>query len=204
LLNLKKIGFQKSDKKNKLNETNIKLDRNKHFQRVLNKKIKSTRFFHKLNKKNSSIDLKRKNISKDNEDDFDNDEIEYFDVEKLDDGDNGMATINKKREILLIKDQNMGFGFIAGSEKPLVIRFVSPDGPGHNKLLNGDEILTINDEDVQFASRDYVINLIRNSSDQLKLIVKQPTVNFIIYFKQKIFNLFLIILYSQKVTIHYY
>lgn len=182
LLNLKKIGFQKSDKKNKLNETNIILDRNKHFQRVLNKKIKSTRFFHKLNKKNNSIDLKRKNISKDNEDDYDDDEIEYFEVEKLDDGDNGMTTINKKREILLIKDQNMGFGFIAGSEKPLVIRFVSPDGPGHNKLLNGDEILIINDEDVQFASRDYVINLIRNSSDQLKLIVKQPTVNLIIYY----------------------
>ena len=30
-----------------------------------------------------------------------------------------------KREIVLIKDENYGFGFIAGSEKPLVIRFVS-------------------------------------------------------------------------------
>lgn len=30
-----------------------------------------------------------------------------------------------KREVLLIKDENYGFGFIAGSEKPLVIRFVS-------------------------------------------------------------------------------
>lgn len=30
-----------------------------------------------------------------------------------------------KREVVLIKDENYGFGFIAGSEKPLVIRFVS-------------------------------------------------------------------------------
>ena len=60
--------------------------------------------------------------------------------------------------------------------------FSSLDGPGKNKLLHGDEILSINDEDVQFASRDYVINLIRNSSGQLKLIVKQPTVNLIIHY----------------------
>jgi hypothetical protein len=58
--------------------------------------------------------------------------------------------------------------------------FSSLDGPGKNKLLHGDEILSINDEDVQFASRDYVINLIRNSTDQLKLTVKQPTVSLII------------------------
>ncbi len=30
-----------------------------------------------------------------------------------------------KREVVLVKDENYGFGFIAGSEKPLVIRFVS-------------------------------------------------------------------------------
>lgn len=30
-----------------------------------------------------------------------------------------------RREVILIKDENFGFGFIAGSEKPLVIRFVS-------------------------------------------------------------------------------
>ena len=56
------------------------------------------------------------------------------------------------------------------------------DGPGKNKLLNGDEILCINGEDVQFASREYVINLIRQSFDTLKLIVKQPTVGGIFLF----------------------
>ena len=33
---------------------------------------------------------------------------------------------NKKREIILYKDDNLGYGFIAGSEKPLVVRFVTP------------------------------------------------------------------------------
>lgn len=51
------------------------------------------------------------------------------------------------------------------------------DGPGSNKLLNGDEILAVNDEDVEFASRNYVINLIRSCNEKIKLIVKQPTVN---------------------------
>lgn len=55
--------------------------------------------------------------------------------------------------------------------------FIFKEGPGKNKLLNGDEILSINDEDVEFASRDYVINLIRTSADTLKLTVKQPTVS---------------------------
>jgi len=33
---------------------------------------------------------------------------------------------SQKREIVLYKDDNLGFGFIAGSEKPLVVRFVTP------------------------------------------------------------------------------
>lgn len=31
-----------------------------------------------------------------------------------------------KREVILYKDEHLGFGFIAGSEKPLKIRFVTP------------------------------------------------------------------------------
>lgn len=60
----------------------------------------------------------------------------YFDIEKL--AEHDMDLFNEtshidlaeispaKREVVLVKDQSMGFGFIAGSEKPLVIRFVSP------------------------------------------------------------------------------
>ena len=37
-----------------------------------------------------------------------------------------IENLSQKREIVLVKDENLGFGFIAGSEKPLVIRFVTP------------------------------------------------------------------------------
>ena len=37
-----------------------------------------------------------------------------------------LENMSQKREIVLHKDQNLGFGFIAGSEKPIVIRFVTP------------------------------------------------------------------------------
>lgn len=32
----------------------------------------------------------------------------------------------QRREVTLYRDENLGFGFIAGSEKPLKIRFVTP------------------------------------------------------------------------------
>ncbi len=41
-----------------------------------------------------------------------------------------------KREVILIKDENYGFGFIAGSEKPLVIRFVSQGNFNFLLILN--------------------------------------------------------------------
>lgn len=56
---------------------------------------------------------------------------------------------------------------------------INIDGPGKDKLLNGDEILAINDEDVEFASREHVITLIRKSVNKIKLVVKQPTVIFL-------------------------
>lgn len=40
---------------------------------------------------------------------------------------------SQKREVILYRDENLGFGFIAGSEKPLKIRFVTP-GTHHPSL----------------------------------------------------------------------
>jgi hypothetical protein len=37
-----------------------------------------------------------------------------------------ISSLTQKREVTLHKDPKLGFGFIAGSEKPLVIRFVTP------------------------------------------------------------------------------
>lgn len=45
---------------------------------------------------------------------------------KLDNAGVTQSNKSQKREIVLYKDENLGFGFIAGSEKPLVVRFVTP------------------------------------------------------------------------------
>ena len=41
----------------------------------------------------------------------------------------------KSRNIILDRDNDLGFGFIAGSEKPMVIRFVSPSNFTLNKNI---------------------------------------------------------------------
>lgn len=82
---------------------------------------------------------------------------------------------DNKRSIVLERDENLGFGFIAGSERPLLVRFVSSDGPAFKKLLAGDEILEINGVNVQYSSREQVIQLIKNSPNRIELVVKQPT-----------------------------
>ncbi|XP_025834004.1 uncharacterized protein LOC108738555 isoform X2 [Agrilus planipennis] len=68
----------------------------------------------------------------------------------------------------------MGFGFVAGSEKPVVVRFVTDGGPSVNKLLPGDQILAVNGEDVKAAPREHVISLVRACSSTVTLKVCQP------------------------------
>ncbi|CAB4064303.1 FERM and PDZ domain-containing protein 4,FERM and PDZ domain-containing protein 3 [Lepeophtheirus salmonis] len=78
------------------------------------------------------------------------------------------------RSIELLRDSEMGFGFVAGSEKPVIVRFVTSGGPSVKKLMPGDQILQINGEDVKLAPRDHVIQLVRNCKEKVSLIVCQP------------------------------
>lgn len=78
------------------------------------------------------------------------------------------------RQIDLVRDPDMGFGFVAGSEKPVIVRFVTEGGPSEEKLLPGDQILMINGEDVKKAPRDHVIQLVRSCKDRVQLTVTQP------------------------------
>lgn len=55
----------------------------------------------------------------------------------------------------------MGFGFVAGSERPVVVRFVKDGGPSEGKLRSEDQILEINGEDVSKAPRERVIELVK-------------------------------------------
>ncbi|KAK2519624.1 Frmpd4 [Columba guinea] len=60
------------------------------------------------------------------------------------------------------RDPVLGFGFVAGSEKPVVVRSVTPGGPSEGKLIPGDQIIMINDEPVSTAPRERVIDLVRS------------------------------------------
>ncbi|XP_055375517.1 uncharacterized protein LOC129608184 [Condylostylus longicornis] len=78
------------------------------------------------------------------------------------------------RTVTLYRSPTMGFGFVAGSERPVIVRFVTEGGPSVNKLQPGDQILAVNDEDVKEAQRDHVIQLVRSCETQVKLLVCQP------------------------------
>ncbi|XP_066156044.1 FERM and PDZ domain-containing protein 4 isoform X3 [Euwallacea fornicatus] len=78
------------------------------------------------------------------------------------------------RMITLDRSATLGFGFVAGSEKPVIVRFVTEGGPSANKLLPGDQILSVNGEDVKTAPREHVISLVRSCTNSVTLEVCQP------------------------------
>ncbi|XP_078068178.1 FERM and PDZ domain-containing protein 3 [Mustelus asterias] len=78
------------------------------------------------------------------------------------------------RQVKIKRDPVYGFGFVAGSEKPVIVRAVSPGGPSEGRLIPGDQILAINDEGVTSAPRERVIDLVRNGKDSIILTVLQP------------------------------
>jgi len=64
------------------------------------------------------------------------------------------------RQVTIRRDPIYGFGFVACSERPVVVRSVRPGGPSEDKLLAGDQIMAINEEDVSEAPRERFIELI--------------------------------------------
>ncbi|CAD7093520.1 unnamed protein product [Hermetia illucens] len=81
------------------------------------------------------------------------------------------------RVVVLQRSPTVGFGFVAGSERPVIVRFVTEGGPSVNKLQAGDHILAVNGEDVKDAPRDHVIQLVRSCESQVTLLVCQPASN---------------------------
>lgn len=55
----------------------------------------------------------------------------------------------------------LGFGFVAGSSRPVLVRFVKEGGPSEGVVHAGDQILAINGIDVAQSPRDQVIDLIK-------------------------------------------
>ncbi|PIK39437.1 hypothetical protein BSL78_23723 [Apostichopus japonicus] len=82
-----------------------------------------------------------------------------------------------RRLVTLQRDDTHGFGFIAGSESPVVVRSVTENGPSSDKLLPEDHILEINGEDVTKSKRLYIIDMIMSATDAVQLLVSQPDLN---------------------------
>ncbi|KAI1898029.1 hypothetical protein AGOR_G00068090 [Albula goreensis] len=78
------------------------------------------------------------------------------------------------RKVEMKRDPVLGFGFVAGSEKPVVVRSVTPGGPSEGKLVPGDQIIMINEEAVSMAPRERVIDLVRSCKESILLTVIQP------------------------------
>ncbi|XP_043112518.1 FERM and PDZ domain-containing protein 3 isoform X4 [Puntigrus tetrazona] len=125
----------------------------------------------------------------------------------LEDGQDGMdsgsLTPGSARQVCIQRHPSHGFGFIAGSERPVVVRSVSAgqekkttmsgaltyrahteqdgftdssfaEGPSNGKLYPGDQILAINQELVSDSPREKVIDLVRRCKDSIVLTVLQP------------------------------
>ncbi|XP_017279695.1 FERM and PDZ domain-containing protein 3 isoform X1 [Kryptolebias marmoratus] len=96
-------------------------------------------------------------------------------LEESQDGmDSGTLSPPSARQVTVKRHPTQGFGFIAGSQRPVIVRSVSADGPSFGKLLPGDQILAINEETVSDAPRERVIDLVRRCKDTIVLTVLQP------------------------------
>ncbi|XP_072932460.1 uncharacterized protein [Epargyreus clarus] len=78
------------------------------------------------------------------------------------------------RDVVLERDPELGFGFVAGSERPVLVRFVTDNSPSVGKLEPGDQILCVNGEDVSLAAREHVISAVRACAERVTLRVCQP------------------------------
>ncbi|XP_017783981.1 PREDICTED: FERM and PDZ domain-containing protein 4 [Nicrophorus vespilloides] len=83
--------------------------------------------------------------------------------------------VPEPRVVVLERSPSLGFGFVAGSEKPVIVRFVTEGGPSVDKLLPGDQIISVNGEDVKLAPREHVISLVRACPSSVSLVVCQPS-----------------------------
>ncbi|CAI9607367.1 unnamed protein product [Staurois parvus] len=86
----------------------------------------------------------------------------------------GQLTPQSIRQVTISRQPGVGFGFVAGSAGPVVVRSVIAGGPSENKLLSGDQILAIDNEDVSGAPRERFIELVRNAQESITLTVLQP------------------------------
>lgn len=84
-------------------------------------------------------------------------------------------TLDVPREYTIQRSTHFGYGFVAGSETPSIVKFIQPNGPSHQRLLQGDIITAVNGINVSNVPGKEIINMIQLSKDQITIQVVQPT-----------------------------
>lgn len=83
------------------------------------------------------------------------------------------SSIEEKRQVKLIKDPDIGFGFVAASQMPVIVQYVTPNGPSDGKLYINDQICMVNDVPVYDMDKEDVVNMIREQNYEITLTVQQ-------------------------------
>ncbi|KAE9556417.1 hypothetical protein FO519_000302 [Halicephalobus sp. NKZ332] len=73
----------------------------------------------------------------------------------------------------IYRHPTIGFGFVAASQHPVIIQFVTLGGPSDGKLMANDQIIEVNGVDVSGQGKDEVVAMIRSSESPLILTVSQ-------------------------------
>ncbi|CEF64897.1 FERM domain and WW domain and PDZ domain and FERM, N-terminal domain and FERM central domain and Band 4.1 domain-containing protein [Strongyloides ratti] len=93
-----------------------------------------------------------------------NEDNKYFD---------GDSATEEKRQVKLIKDPGIGFGFVAASQMPVIVQYVTPNGPSDGKLYINDQICMVNDIPVYNMDKEEVVSMIREQNHEILLTVQQ-------------------------------
>uniref|UniRef100_A0AC35TYD4 PDZ domain-containing protein n=1 Tax=Rhabditophanes sp. KR3021 TaxID=114890 RepID=A0AC35TYD4_9BILA len=86
-----------------------------------------------------------------------------------------IPTPEEMRTVSVVRDNEIGFGFVAASQMPVIIQYVTPAGPSDGKLMANDQICFVNDLDVRELTKEEVVTMIRNEPHQITLTVQQLT-----------------------------
>uniref|UniRef100_A0A8C5P8I1 FERM and PDZ domain containing 1 n=1 Tax=Leptobrachium leishanense TaxID=445787 RepID=A0A8C5P8I1_9ANUR len=85
-------------------------------------------------------------------------------------------TCSLKLNLVIEKDLLLqNYGFDISRKPPLTVTAVTSGSPAEGKLLPGDQILRINNENVENISVERAADMVRESGDSVKVIVLRPT-----------------------------
>ncbi|XP_060740971.1 FERM and PDZ domain-containing protein 1 isoform X1 [Tachysurus vachellii] len=92
--------------------------------------------------------------------------------------DGGQQHFPVKATVEVIRDAVLdSHGFTLSTQLPLLVRDVIPGGPADGRLLQGDQVLKVNNKAIDDLSPEYVNNMIRQCQDSVTVTVLRNMLN---------------------------